>query len=228
MAGESGDGLVLLGVLGFDEKFLARCVMRNFAGGRLRRVVVLVPEPTREVAEKVGRARESLEKLVREYVEVDIEFLEVPRGSFKAAFHAARRAMAGALEGGSSLVICLSGGMRYTLLALIAAALSLRTDYPTLPGSRVEVDLESGEGHVSLGLAQLRVLASLDPVEVKALEGLWEAFEEKGGPVTLTELEQRTGLARSTLWRALTRMAAAGLVEREGRRGGFKPLFPPP
>ncbi len=214
-------GYVVVGVLGFDEKFLARCLMRAYTQGGLEDVTVLVPEPGDEHSrERVEAARESLRRIVEDYMGVRISFASVPRGSLGAAFHKARKAIEEALSSGRPVLLCLSGGMRYMLLALLAALLSVKPDYPALWESRVEADLESGEGSVGLPAASLRALASLEPREVAVLEALWSLGE--AGP---SAVAAETGLPKSTAYRILEGLARVGLVERLGR-GRYRPLRP--
>lgn len=217
------EGVGILALLGFDEKFLARCIMRNFATGNLREVVVLVPEPADEfAAARVSNARQSIERLARDYAGVDVEFIEVVRGSFRDAFLKGREAALRIISRRLSITFCLSGGMRYLLVVLIAVALSLPRDHPQVRESRIEVDIESGEGFVTLPLSALRWVSSLDSNELKVMEALW-----KLGQAPLTRLVEETGLPRSTVWKALNKLEGGGLVERIGKRGGYKALFPP-
>ncbi len=213
---------VLVGVLGFDEKFLARCLMRVYARGGLRSVSLLVPRPVDNyTARRIGEARASLEKIARDYAGASIEFREVERGSLIQAYMEAKRVIEGALGAGSAVVVCLSGGMRYMLLALLAAALGVPRGYPRLEESIVEVDLESGEGHISIPLRVLRSMPCLDHDEARVLQALIEA-----GRATLTELASRTGLAKSTVWNVLQRLVKLGLAEDLGRRRGYRAALP--
>jgi CRISPR locus-related DNA-binding protein len=215
-------GYVVVGVLCFDEKFLARCIMRAFTGAGIHGVVVIVPGPGDEYsAKRIGEARESLERLIRDYMGLEPVFVEVKRASMRDAFRAARDAMRDALSKGHPVVVCLSSGMRYTLLALLLALLSLQDSYPALEGSRVEVDLESGEGYLSVPARRILALRTISNTDVLVLETLWRL-----GSAGVDSIAEASGLPKSTTYKSLQRLVSLGLVEKLGRKRGYRPLFP--
>jgi CRISPR locus-related DNA-binding protein len=219
-----GGGFVVVGVLGFDERFLARCAMRAYTGPGLSGLTLLVPGGGDEYSvRRVEAARASLERLARDYLGVEPEFRRVERGpGLSPAFHAARRALIEALSSGRPVVVCLSAGMRAMLLALLLAAFSIPRNYPALDESRVEVDLESGEGYVSLPLKPILTIASLPENELRVLNALWDSR----GAASLDEVAEATGLRRSTAHRALSRLVKMGLAVKRGARGGYEASFP--
>ena len=208
-------------MIGFDEKYYVRCAMRVYSKWGLTRVVFLRPEPAgRAEAEKSEAALASLTRLVREYMDADVEVHEVKAGDFGGAFTLARSLLARALGEAGHVIVCLSGGMRYLNAALLAAALTLPTDMTGLDNVVVEADLESGQGHVEVPLKPLKALATLNAREQAVLEALWDL--EKAGP---TELSERTGYSKSTVWKILDTLVKVGLVKKlDG--GKYAPLFP--
>ncbi|MEB2835658.1 MAG: helix-turn-helix domain-containing protein [Desulfurococcales archaeon] len=221
MEGRRGRAPLLVGALGFSEKLLVRCVMRVYATRGLSGVAVLVPSQSDSYSrEKISTAMNSLRSIVEGYMGVPVEFREVPRTSFAAAFHETRSILGEAAAAGRAVVLCMSTGMRHMLLAMLAAGLSLTGEAGQ--EALVEVDLESGEGYFTIPLGALRGLASLGPLEARILEALWA-----GEAATLPGLSEALGVPRSTLWRILRRLEAQGLIAKRGPRGGYKPLFPP-
>ncbi len=210
-----GGGSLFLGVLGFDERFLARCLLRVFSGRGLGRVVLFVPEPVDDVGRRrSGEALEYLEGLVRDYIGVELRVVRVGHGDFGGLFLGAWRELARGVSEGLEPVLCLSGGMRYGLLALVAAAVGLGA------GGVAQVDLESGQGFVEVPLAPLRGLAGLSGRELAVLMFLWERPGSR-----LSDVASGLGLAKSTVYKVLGRLVEAGLVRVEGRR--YYPVFPP-
>ena len=212
---------VILGVIGFDEKYHIRCAMRVFSRWGLERVVYLRPEPAgRAEAERSDAALASLSRLVKEYMEAAVEVHEVGAGDFARAFTLSRRLVEEALRAGRRVVVCLSGGMRYLNAALLAAALSLPRDTTGLDNVTIEADLESGQGHVEVPLKPLKALAALTGREQAVLEALWRL-----GTAGPTEVSEQTGYSKSTVWKILDTLVKAGLAEKlDG--GKYRPLFP--
>lgn len=212
-------GSLFLGVLGFDERFLARCIMRVFSGRGLGRVVVFVPEPVDDVSgRRSGEALEYLESLVGDYIGVEFSVVRVGHGDFAGLFFSAWRELVRGYSEGLEPVVCLSGGMRYGLLALLAAALGVPVEGRV--SGVVQVDLESGRGFVEVPLEGLRGLAGLSRVELGVLGFLWE---HPGARVS--DVAGGLGMAKSSAWKVLRRLVELGLVRVEGKR--YYPLFPP-
>jgi len=212
----------LLGVLGFDERYLARCSMRVYSEAGLDEIVLLAPQPIDEYsAKRQEEARSYLEKLAREYLGATLKTITVPHGSFSKAYLEARRLLTDWAREGSKITVCLSGGMRYAVAALLAAAATLPPGLAREVDAAIQADLESGQNYVRIPLRPLRELARLPDQDHAVLEYLWRA----GEPQRLTDIAEGVGLAKSTTWKILRRLVKAGLVEARGRR--YRALFPP-
>ena len=220
-----GKGSVLIGVLGFDERFLARCAMRVYTRTGLSRLVLVRPKPIDEYSEKkMKEALDYLDKLAREYLQVEIELVDVDHGNFRAVYLAGRKTLLEALEKGDRVVVCLSGGMRYAGAALLSAAFTLPVESRIerlLDNVSVQIDLESGTGFIELSLKPLRELARLTVYDYRVLEHLWKLEE----PKRLTDIADALEMPKSTTWKILQRLVRAGIVEEKNRR--YKALFPP-
>jgi len=212
----------LLGVLGFDERYLARCSMRVYSEAGLDEIVLLAPQPVDEYsAKRQEEARAYLEKLASEYLGATLRIVTVPHGSFSRAYLEARRLLSEWAREGAKVTVCLSGGMRYAVAALLAAATTLPPGLARQVDATVQADLESGQNYVKIPLGPLRELARLPDQDHMVLEYLWST----GEPQRLTDIAEGLGLAKSTTWKILRRLMRAGLVEARGRR--YRPAFPP-
>jgi len=200
----------VVGVLGFEEKFLARCMMRVHGGGGLSRVVLFVPSPSDDYSSRRSEeAFRALKKLAEEYMGAAVERVVVDPADFWGCVSRARSLIMSILDSGVEKVfLCIASGMRALVAALIVAALTLPRDYD-LERVVVQGDLESGTGMVEFAVSQVRSLAELTSTEERVLKLLSEV-----GELRLSDVARRLELPKSTVWRTLVSLERKGLVEK--------------
>lgn len=201
----------VIGALGFEEKFLARCMMRAHGHGGLRSITLFVPTPSDDYsARRTESAFSTLRKLAEEYMGgVRVERVFVDPLDFWGCVSRVRRLVAQLLdEGFERVVLCIASGMRVLVAALIVGALTLPRGYD-LSRVAIEADLESGTGTVVFSAAQVRSLGELSATEERVLRLLSER-----GSLRLGDIARLLDMPKSTAWRALSNLEKRGLVAR--------------
>ena len=201
----------VIGVLGFDEKFLVRCVVRVSSKYDVVECRVLVPKPTDEYAKvKSGDAWIRVSRVLGDYVGLNLHRVEVDPSDFWSIVSLARRYIFEKLHEGK-VVVCFSGGVRVLGTALVIAAL-------TVPGAfeqhnvEVCVEHEAHQGHTCFTPSQALAPLKLTDREFAIIQKLIELNE--AGPSTLS---RETRIPKATVWRILKKLVEDGIVEEIGK-----------
>ncbi len=200
----------VIALLGFDEKFLIRCVVRASAKYSIEDCLVLVPKPTDEYARvRSGDAWNRASRILGDYVGVKVSRVEVDPSDFWGIVSMARRYIFEKLASGR-VVVCFSGGVRAIGTALVLAAL-------TIPGafeqSAVEVCIEheAHQGYTCFTPQQALAPLKLSGREYRVIQTLIELGE--AGPAAVS---RETGIPKATVWRILRKLCENGIVKEVG------------
>lgn len=186
----------LIIVLGFDEKFAIRSVIRNSLQER-DEIYAVTPESGDIRAEK---AFSSLKDFVyKAFNNVKVECFHVPVNDFPLAMNSLRIFLRG--MGVGKKILNLSGGQRILVVALLMAASSLDID--------VEIEIETEDSkYVHRFPISLMRGQNLDPIDLKLI-GLLSKDK-----LTVGSLSELLEISRPTVWRRLGRLAELKLVEK--------------
>jgi CRISPR locus-related DNA-binding protein len=200
--------------LGFDERFLVKHAIMEGLGVRGHDMVLAV-YPRTEESEKVKRAIEALNKMIRQYeLNLRVEELQVEMENFWTACGLIRARLEEAIlkVKPKYMQIVLGGGMRIMVVALLLSAAAARFK----PDTSVFVYREDLKGSVKFPLDLLKVEAP----SVEELKVLKKIKEKKR--TTLSELARELGLSKTSTFRRISSLANEGYVKvvRKGR-GSF-------
>jgi CRISPR locus-related DNA-binding protein len=206
----------VIGVLGFDEKFLVRCVLRASSGYRVCRVVVLLPKPLDEYS--MVRSEDAwgrVQRILADYAGITIEKIVANPTEFWSIVSTSRKIISEMLGRGKAIV-CFSGGMRVLGTALVVAALTLPEAWEQ---SAIEVCIEheTHAGYTCFTPSQALAPLKLSQREYQVLKTLQEYGE--AGP---TLIEKETGLPKTTVWRILRKLEKNDIVQQT-QKGRYKP-----
>ena len=200
----------IIATLGFDEKFLVRCVLRVNSTARASKLVLYVARPLDDYSrQRVERAWRELNRILGEYVGVSIIRRDVDPTDFWGIVELARRDIVEALREGM-VVVCAGSGMRAVVVALVTAALTLPHD---LDYSMIEIqaDLESGGVYVSYTVAEALETRSLEAREYVILETIKRLRE-----ASVKDIHKETGIPKSTVSRLAKKLERLGYLEKVG------------
>ena len=200
----------ILGVLGFDEKFLVRCALRAYSALGVFRLVLYVARPRDDYArQRVEKAWSELKKILGDYAGILVERRDVDPMDYWKIVETARSDIVNALKRGK-VVICAGSGMRALVTALITAALTLPKGLdPSMV--EIQVDLESGEGYISYTAAEALETTELEARELMILETI-----KRLGEASVKDIHAETQIPKSTISRIAKKLERMGYLQRVG------------
>jgi len=201
----------MIATLGFEEKYIIRCALRYSQRYRIRSILLYTSTPTdRYAEERVERAFEQARRVLGEYLDINLELARVNPYQLLSNIEEMRSQI---LEQASMdrVIICISGGLRLIVAALLAAALLIPQPVP----GNIEVSIEhdAEQGHVEVPLKALEGFRMLDRRHLNVYYKLREI-----GPAGVSQLARETGLPKTSVWRILNRLVRDGLAIKDGRR----------
>lgn len=206
----------IIGVLGFDEKFLVRCALRATSSHQVRRIVVLVPKPVDDYSRiRSEDAWNRVVRVLREYAGIPLERVEVDPTDFWSIISMIRDMIQEMLRKGR-VIVCFSGGMRVLGTALVVAALTVPGAWEQ-PAVEVCVEHETHTGHTRFTPPQALAPLKLEPKEYHVLKTLQELGE--AGPALIAK---ETGIPKATVWRILRKLEQNNIIQRT-QEGKYKP-----
>lgn len=200
--------------LGFDERFLVKHAITEGLGVKGQDMVLAI-YPRTEESEKVKRAIEALNEMVRQYeLNISVEEFQVDLESFWTACGMVRARLEDTIseERPERMQIVLGGGMRIMVVALLLGAAAVRFR----PEAEVLVYREDLKGSIKFPLDLVKV-ETPSGEELKVLRKIREK-----GRTTLSEVARELGLSKTAAFRKVSSLNKGGYVKvvRRGR-GSF-------
>ncbi|MCL4359000.1 MAG: CRISPR-associated CARF protein Csa3 [Candidatus Thermoplasmatota archaeon] len=185
---------VIISVLGFDEKFHVRSLMRH-GTKEISKYIVIIPDPSSQ--ERTRKTLESLRSIAQQ-VDISIEEFSVNYLDFFDAIEQILDILKKNKEFG--YILNLSGRLRVLDFEVLSAFIILRKN------AKVEIEPETFiGGPVEFEVNDL-IYSSMDNMSVSILSHL---RANGGSTVGLTE---STGASRTTVWRKLKKLESNGFV----------------
>ncbi len=200
--------LTVLGVLGFEEKFIVRCALESRGKAAEAKAILYAPRPRDEFSrEKIDGAWSGIKKFLAEYADFKIERKEVNPLDFWGLVGMVKNDIVEALRRGK-VVICGGSGMRAPVIAMVVAAMTLPRD-SRRDLVEINVHLESGEGSI-------RFLVSDAFLEEMLAENEFEIIKtisKLGGEAGVKQVSEALGRPKSTVSKLLKKMAMKGTIK---------------
>jgi len=200
-------GTLILAALGFDEKFIVRCIMRNNPS-EIARVILFQPLSRDNYSERRSQqAWNNVRKVVEEYMGIEVEKHQIDPALMMNVIREARKLIID--WAGKRVIICGGSGMRALAIALVTATFTL----PPEDKNKViiDIDLESSDNYVRIRPGDIDKLR-LTPRDEKVLEAV-----AKLGKASVADISRVTGLSKPTVSRTAKRLAEWGYLERVGK-----------
>ena len=198
---------LVIAALGFDEKFIVRCITRNDPTN-IDKVVLFQPSTGDDYSRRRSEeAWKNLKKVVEEYMGIRIEKRQVNPTIIIDVIGEVRRLITS--WSGDRIVICGGSGMRALAIALVAATFTL----PLEDRNKVviDIDLESSDKYVRIRPSDVDRL-KLTSREEQVLEAV-----ARLGEASVADISRDTGLSKPTVSRIAKRLAEWGYLERVGK-----------
>ena len=191
-------------VLGFEEKFISRCMIRNYE--ELRKFYLIIPGRKSEKLENAMRVIRS----VADAAGVQIEEIVFGELNMMKIYQRLLKLMRNLLVE-EEVLLCLSSGLRGVGISLLLAAVEA-TKYASPARVKISVDWENLSGHEEYRLSDFLSVPALKSREREILTLLSEE------PMSARQLSMRLGIPYATAWRAIKRLEELGYLRRRGKR----------
>jgi len=189
-------------VVGFEEKFIGRCIMRNYR--ELKKFYLIIPPGKSKKVENVIKIinviADAAGVLIEEIVLEELNMLKIYQKLFTF--------LKNALEN-DEVLLCLSSGLRGVGISLLLAAVEA-TRFSSPMRIKISVDWEDLSGHEEHLLSEFLSIPILGTREIEVLKLLSKE------PMSVRGLSIRLGIPYATLWRTVKRLQNLGFVRRRG------------
>ena len=191
-------------VLGFEEKFISRCMIRNYKD--LRKFYLIIPG---EKTQKLKNAMRVIES-VAEAAGIEIEEIVIEELNMMKIYQKLFIILKNFLEE-NEILLCLSSGLRGVGISLLLAAIEA-TRYYSPTRVKISIDWENLSGHEEYRLSDFLSVSALSSREIEILRILSRS------PMSARKLSIELGMPYATVWRAVKRLEELGYVKRKGNK----------
>lgn len=189
-------------VVGFEEKFIGRCIMRNYR--ELKKFYLIIPS---RKSEKVENAVKII-NVITDAAGVSTEEIQFEELNMLKIYQKLFTILKNALKE-DDVLLCLSSGFRGVGISLLLAAVEA-TRFSSPMKIKISVDWEDLSGHEEHYLSEFLSIPILGTREIEVLKLLSKE------PMSVRELSIRLGIPYATLWRTVKRLQNLGFVKRKG------------
>ncbi|TRM75095.1 CRISPR locus-related DNA-binding protein [Sulfolobus sp. A20-N-F6] len=187
--------MILISAIGFEEKFLVRCFLRN-GKNNIDKVILIKPEG--EENPKTREAINNFKKLLDE-ASIPLEILEVNQLDLISTIVKISKKILSIKK--RDFLLNLSSGMRILNFEILATFLMLGYD------AKVEIEAENLTGVVTFELKEI-VNDELDEKEVEIINAI------KGGHKKVRDIAKVTNIPLSTVSKKINNLAEKGYLEK--------------
>jgi len=191
-------------VLGFEEKFISRCMIRNYED--LRKFYLIIPG---EKTQKLKNAMRVIES-VAEAAGIEIEEIVIEELNMMKIYQKLFIILKNFLEK-DEILLCLSSGLRGVGISLLLAAIEA-TRYYSPTRVKISVDWENLSGHEEYRLSDFLSVSALSSREIEILRILSRS------PMSARKLSIKLGMPYATVWRAVKRLEELSYIRRKGNK----------
>lgn len=191
-------------VLGFEEKFISRCMIRNYE--YLRKFYLIIPG---EKTQKLKNAMRVIES-VAEAAGIEIEEIVIEELNMMKIYQKLFIILKNFLEK-DEILLCLSSGLRGVGISLLLAAIEA-TRYYSPTRVKISVDWENLSGHEEYRLSDFLSVSALSSREIEILRILSRS------PMSARKLSIELGMPYATVWRAVKRLEELSYIRRRGNK----------
>lgn len=191
-------------VLGFEEKFISRCMIRNYE--YLRKFYLIIPG---EKTQKLKNAMRVIES-VAEAAGIEIEEIVIEELNMMKIYQKLFIILKNFLEK-DEILLCLSSGLRGVGISLLLAAIEA-TRYYSPTRVKISVDWENLSGHEEYRLSDFLSVSALSSREIEILRILSRS------PMSARKLSIELGMPYATVWRAVKRLEELSYIRRKGNK----------
>lgn len=194
---------LLISTLGFEEAFLIRFLLRNQPQpGDVMLVVSPFPDDIRSM-----KAYQQVEAFLTNYIpEVELKRIQVPVDKIHRAIAIIVQTIKSL--NASNAIVNLSGGMRILVIEILAAVKMVFGD-----SADIEMELEDKREVVKFKPSIL----DLKVPSVKQIRIL-SAMKELGKNASLSNIKEKTGIPRSSIYKEIKKMEEKGFVAKTDGR----------